>query len=88
MMKMSDEHEITVKSGEALIVKKVPVETGRPHADGCVGCRRAAVCVSCGEPSTFDSGRCHSGACEKCCAQIHKHAHDNRKDLVVTEGHR
>jgi hypothetical protein len=54
----------------------------RPHADGCVGCRRASECVSCGVYCVLDFNRCVSGMCLGCCERLHV-PHDVTYRLVV-----
>lgn len=73
------DHDIKLRDN---VIAKVDGNTARPHADGCVGCRREGVCIKCGKPSAIANGRCVSGACSKCCKSIHKHVDDN--PLAVT----
>jgi hypothetical protein len=57
-----------------------------PHVACCAGCRRLSVCHGCGFPVSMSGGyttlhgapintlaRCTSGACPRCCAELHKH---------------
>lgn len=60
------------KDGKTWDLRKADETAPRPHADGCVGCRRESVCVVCGTPATLDVNRCISGACVKCCWMTHK----------------
>ncbi len=71
------------------LITKNDVKKGdgpRPHADGCVGCRRECVCVKCGKSCLYDDTRCISGACTSCCSTQHRHAKDDRNDLVLGVG--
>lgn len=45
------EHDQVLKGN---VVVKIEGTERRPHADGCVGCRRDGVCIKCGKPSTLD----------------------------------
>lgn len=38
------EHDLLIKND----IAKVAADADRAHADGCVGCRRASVCINCG----------------------------------------
>lgn len=64
------DHDI-YKSGSSVL--KRDESAPRPHADGCVGCRRAEICIKCGKRATLGVDRCLSGACAKCCKTIHVH---------------
>lgn len=68
------DHDLLLQSNN---ITKAPVDHPRPHADGCVGCRRDGVCTRCGKPSLLADGRCISGACPKCCPKTHKHVDGN-----------
>lgn len=85
-MTTPQEHDlITTTKDTAKAHRREITVTPRPHADGCVGCRRDQVCIKCGKPSMLSvvdkivqpNGRCISGACMKCCAILHKHVDDN-----------
>lgn len=78
MLMSEHEHDVLVKSD----IVKMSETTPRPHADGCVGCRRAAACTRCGT-TTERPDRCIAGACPVCCVAVHKHANDNNQDSVV-----
>lgn len=84
------DHDIILKNGELANVAKGDDTAKRPHADGCVGCRRTTQCINCGQISAFaplnsaQPGRCNSGACPTCCADIHVHANNNINDIVMS----
>lgn len=68
------DHDILVydKDGKVRDVIKADESKPLPHADGCVGCRRAGMCVRCGkarEPGGVIL--CTVGACDACCLLLH-----------------
>lgn len=71
------------KDGKTWDLRKADETAARPHADGCVGCRRESVCVVCGTPATLDVNRCVSGACVDCHVQLHGGPHQAVYRLVV-----
>jgi hypothetical protein len=68
-----DHDVLVVGKNSSVMVTKVFGDHASPHADGCVGCRRAGVCVRCGEKSLLSNGRCVSGMCFGCCMNSHAH---------------
>jgi hypothetical protein len=70
------------KDGKTWDLRKRDASAPRPHADGCVGCRRSSECVSCGVYCVLDFNRCVSGACLGCCERLHA-PHDVTYRLVV-----
>lgn len=73
------DHDVHTKTAD---IAKAFADSPRPHANGCVGCRRAGTCVSCGSPS-LRPARCLSGACPTCCEILHTHVGGDR-DAVCT----
>lgn len=59
------------KDGKTWDLQKRGADAPLPHADGCVGCRRASTCVSCNAFAELGNGRCVSGMCTVCCALLH-----------------
>lgn len=70
------------KDGKTWDLKKAHGDAPRPHADGCVGCRRESVCVVCGTPCTLDINRCISGACVGCHVRLHENHRCTYKLIV------
>lgn len=63
------------KDGKTWDLRKADASAPRPHADGCVGCRRLSQCTVCGIHTVLDVNRCVSGACLNC----HVRLHDNHR---------
>jgi hypothetical protein len=70
------------KDGKTWDLQKRDADAPLPHADGCVGCRRASTCVVCGVPATLDVDRCVSGACVACHVRLHEN-HQCTYKLIV-----
>lgn len=80
------DHDILVydKDGKIKDTTKGDENKPRPHADGCVGCRRESVCIRCGERCELNVTRCVSGACNACCDAMHR-PHEVKFKIVTHE---
>lgn len=76
---ITKDHDLLEKG----VVKKVGTHEKRPHADGCVGCRREAMCIFCSKSRLFTDDQCLSGACTECCEKNHRHANNDKRQIVM-----
>lgn len=67
------EHDVFLLGKDGIVKDLVKRASSheRPHAPGCVGCRREQVCISCGKTAVLGKNRCVSGACARCCQRLH-----------------
>ena len=68
------DHDVVIRddNGKVKDLVKRHSDVPRPHADGCVGCRRESVCIFCSEPCILGESRCVAGACYDCCEGEHQ----------------